>query len=631
MTTSTIVYARRLALAMALIFATGAVAGGSSDPPEAVCKEIATLYLEDGTGTVVPDDIDDGSTDDVGIVDRTVLNGTFDAMDYFASPILQVQDGDGQFDYCATFVSIIDPSFSYDFCTQLALAVSDVNLPGLDPRLDALLAAFSDFATADVNGSFVLTRSFGDVDLVVEANGIPDVSNELALLQTILQTPGFDNGVLDHATVVAAYAANREQILRSVLLRGVDVVPAFLDVATAYLTIGGGDFAEEVIAGGTRATATGNFGIMALLGHEFNREASFFYPPLDPLDFISFPELRLYGDADGDGAPNICEFDAGVPATACPFVVGAGTSYVTDALNPAVTPADCPDFGGEGEGETEGEIGVDCEDLTILDADFEAAGAWTSTGGGEVSSAYGNARTGAGAGYLLFNTSTGPDSLSQSIVLPDRDLATLRFWRQTLRTDLDFEVRIDGNVIFSESDVIWPSYQPAAIDVSAYADGASHTLSFHGTDGGAKATYVIDGINIDDVSIEVCDAPEVPCIACVPSGATTFEVGDTICLRVPDPVAPGSSFTWYKDGNPLVGAPGQNLDCQSIELSDAQTADSGTYTCAYDDGSKAAAVYSVTIQVLPELPVSNGYILLLLMVVLPLGLAALMALRKRAA
>lgn len=104
----------------------------------------------------------------------------------------------------------------------------------------------------------------------------------------------------------------------------------------------------------------------------------------------------------------------------------------------------------------------------------------------------------------------------------------------------------------------------------------------------------------------------VPCEVCVHTGKTDYRAGQTACLRVPDPVAASGTFQWYFEGVPLqddsriTGSNTRNLAIVGLQLTDA-----GTYTCVYDDGTKASAFYSVTITVTETpMPAANGMVCL---------------------
>jgi hypothetical protein len=97
----------------------------------------------------------------------------------------------------------------------------------------------------------------------------------------------------------------------------------------------------------------------------------------------------------------------------------------------------------------------------------------------------------------------------QSLVIPP-GAATLTFWLEVLVCDTVgsdvFTVRIDGQTVFTATNTD-PAcnqigYVQKTIDVSAFANGGSHTLEFRGVfgDGGTGFTDFM----VDDVRLEAC-------------------------------------------------------------------------------------------------------------------------------
>jgi hypothetical protein len=127
---------------------------------------------------------------------------------------------------------------------------------------------------------------------------------------------------------------------------------------------------------------------------------------------------------------------------------------------------------------------------------------------------------------------------------------------------------------------------------------------------GGKAAYV--GAALD---------PNIrPSWDCVNDTATEYAVQErqSFGLVVPDPVAPHSTYQWYKDGQPLndsgyfTGTHTRNLEILSVRLEDA-----GTYECLYDSGNDKTAndffgPVNLVVTEAPPVPVAGG-----------LGLAAL--------
>lgn len=100
-------------------------------------------------------------------------------------------------------------------------------------------------------------------------------------------------------------------------------------------------------------------------------------------------------------------------------------------------------------------------------------------------------------------------SVEQTVTIPS-GTATLRFylWIGASSGNATDNIRalLDGNVVFSatEGDATYTSgYTLVQVDVSAFADGASHLLRIDGTTTGSPD---LSNFSVDDVSIEVCVA-----------------------------------------------------------------------------------------------------------------------------
>lgn len=514
---------------------------------------------------------------------------------------------------------------SYDFCSSMEDVIGYGQMFLGHPQVPALLDLMDPVANADVNGGFRV-GSQTDIDgLKTFPNGIPDVSGELRVLQTILNDPGFDNGVLDHPTVAGIFAANKAQ-LEADFNQPDDVLlyPGLFTVFAAFLTLGGGSYEEhlesvEVSPGSfdfwVERESTGNTGGVRAVYRYLGGDAY----DLDPTDYTAIPELQVYGDADGDGASNLCEY-ASYPLVSCGATPGGEIDYVTAALDPSVTPPACAPLTEEDD--TEGEGSSDgCTTAAIPNGDFESGNTdWITGGGALIETTYGNTNAGIGAAYLLFDSSGGPDTLSQDVTIPTAPYVELRFALQTVRSDTAFAVRIDGDTIFTAANVLSPAFREIGVDVTAYADGNAHTLTFAAQASASKADTYLDGINLDDVSFALCPTGPEPeptaCPTCPPSTYTVLGVGDSLCLRVPDPVSSLSTFVWSKDGVALEEGRVEGVTCRSLYIDSLLTSDSGTYTCTYNDASKALATYSVTIEVAPNVPASSFLTLLVLTLLL---------------
>ena len=252
-----------------------------------------------------------------------------------------------------------------DFCAALQGLSAAAELGALHPALVLLLDAL-DSATADLNGTLLITDTGGETALESTSNGLLDAA-ELAVLAHVLTTPGFDNDVISYAGVTAVYEDNLAQLRLdlggSVLAVLADIAPQLPELLAAWLTLGGGGYTVDgSLAGDYSVSASGGFGLAGAVfrvlaaGLSANDLPQTAQPNLLNHLYDSVPALRGMGDADGDGAPNGCEYDA-FPFTGC-MAESEGESandYLSAVLDDLVQPESCA---AEGEGEGEGEACV---------------------------------------------------------------------------------------------------------------------------------------------------------------------------------------------------------------------------------------------------------------------------------
>jgi hypothetical protein len=166
------------------------------------------------------------------------------------------------------------------------------------------------------------------------------------------------------------------------------------------------------------------------------------------------------------------------------------------------------------------QVNINCDDI-ILDGSFEEGTpnpSWTET-----STHYGTplctvASCGNGGGTVSPRTGSWwvwfggvgefeEGSVSQTITIPANNTATLQFhlWNGTSSGNGvdNFKVLIDGSELFvmTEGAVPYTSgYTEVTLDLTGYADGNPHTLSFQSTTTGPDIT----NFSLDDVSLTVC-------------------------------------------------------------------------------------------------------------------------------
>ncbi|MFP4501207.1 MAG: hypothetical protein ACLFTT_09435 [Candidatus Hydrogenedentota bacterium] len=104
-----------------------------------------------------------------------------------------------------------------------------------------------------------------------------------------------------------------------------------------------------------------------------------------------------------------------------------------------------------------------------------------------------------------------------------------------------------------------------------------------------------------------------------------YEVGDRLCLRIPDALSPQGPYQWHRDGAVLVSdGRSAGVQARSLVILPLTVEDSGAYTCTYETGSKEIAVFGpAQVLVVETLPASGVFALCLLALVLAvMGVAA---------
>lgn len=96
---------------------------------------------------------------------------------------------------------------------------------------------------------------------------------------------------------------------------------------------------------------------------------------------------------------------------------------------------------------------------------------------------------------------------------------------------------------------------------------------------------------------------------CLKPTGGIYQVGEDLCLSVPCPVSPLSMYAWSKDGMALEnGGRVFGVGERTLEIFNLQVADSGLYTCAYDDWSKGMQVFEAHVTVAEQLPLHRGWV-----------------------
>lgn len=113
------------------------------------------------------------------------------------------------------------------------------------------------------------------------------------------------------------------------------------------------------------------------------------------------------------------------------------------------------------------------------------------------------------------------------------------------------------------------------------------------------------------LTIEGCE--ENPDGCAEPVFNNIYQVGGDLCVCVPCPVSDTSTYEWAKDDVPLTDdARVSGANERTLHITGLDSSDAGTYSCLYDDGSKAPAEYRTEVRVVTEVPVSSSWAIVLL-------------------
>lgn len=196
-----------------------------------------------------------------------------------------------------------------------------------------------------------------------------------------------------------------------------------------------------------------------------------------------------------------------------------------------------------------------------------------------------------GAWYAWFGgvaTAGQTSSLSQTRTIPP-GAATLSFWMlsgPTAPLTATLQVKVDATVVqtFTEPPASEGAYAQRTIDVSAFADGGSHTLTFAYANPDANTSNFF----VDDVSLDVMPITATPTVTgAFPGGPTQSAI-----TSVTGTAEAGSTVTLYDNasctGGPLGSGPA--ADFTSTGITAAPPAN--TVTTIYAKATKAGQVAS---------------------------------------
>jgi len=203
----------------------------------------------------------------------------------------------------------------------------------------------------------------------------------------------------------------------------------------------------------------------------------------------------------------------------------------------------------------------------VLDGGFEAAApAGNSPNWTEADSIFGTPLCDAGCGgvgprsgswwaWFGGTTSIQTSSLSQSVTIPSGTTATLNFYMWVSNAPApqtaSLTVKMDSTVINTYTPTTTDAgYVLRTFDVSAFANGAAHTLSFNYDNPTAKPTS--PNIHVDDVSIDTSADTTAPqtTITSSPAGGVAKSLSVPISFTSSEP---GSTFSCTLDTGTAAG------------------------------------------------------------------------------
>jgi len=173
--------------------------GSSSAPPTAVCQNLTISLDSNGSASIVPSDIDNGSSDDNAIATYALDLDTFDCSHIGDNAvILTVTDGDGQTDTCTSTVTVnsysgaliaptladVTASCSYTVPTPADLSYSCV---AVTPVFDSSTSGSTTF-TNDGTITWLYDDGAGNADTVTQNVYINLVAPSNILVSSITQT-----------------------------------------------------------------------------------------------------------------------------------------------------------------------------------------------------------------------------------------------------------------------------------------------------------------------------------------------------------------------------------------------------------------------------------------------------------
>ena len=241
-----------------------------------------------------------------------------------------------------------------------------------------------------------------------------------------------------------------------------------------------------------------------------------------------------------------------------------------------------------------------CANSVLSDGGFEGGtpnAFWTGSGktGPITSSTSGGKTPHGGTYYAWFGNSTTPATatLSQTKTIPVAAAATLTFYLRIAGAGTGsggLSVWLDGTKVgsylhSSKSPSPYTAYTQITIDVSAYADGGSHTLAFEGgTAGGDNLNYVFTFL--DDVCLSTSNPQYFPLtVSRTGAGTGTVAQADVIDCG-------GDCVGWYAPGTVVSLTATAAANSTFTGWTGADTATGGTCSVAMTRSRTVVATFA---------------------------------------
>ena len=211
-------------------------------------------------------------------------------------------------------------------------------------------------------------------------------------------------------------------------------------------------------------------------------------------------------------------------------------------------------------------------------------------------------------------------SISQSVTIP-AGTATLSYWYRNGQVASPFtatlQVRVDGTTVQTNTEASSPqsSYSQQTLDLSAYADGASHTIAFvYANNATGTNRMIIDDVSLDHTTPIVTATPTVtetvpasPSSSTTPKVRGTAEAGSTVTLYADDTCSSGAlgagSATDFEGAGITVNVPANattTIFANASKSGQVTSACSSTSVSYTNDSTPPASV--VLSQVTPASP-----------------------------